>query len=114
MALRKTKPESTFYTTSHDFIPLFTNGRWDAHKSIIWVINSFLIFFIYKNIAGLLAKTKMHCWNIAVISAQCFWTGGDLLYLLSGGIWPRKAEIKQHVIQRCCRTRHLSSARDLV
>ena len=97
--------------------PLFINERWDAHKSIVWVgavINSFSTFFVYKNIVVLLAKTKMHCWNIAMISAQCFWTGGDLLYLLSGGIWPREAEIKQHVIQGCCRTRHLSSACDLV
>lgn len=73
----------------------------------------FRLFSFIKMLLFYLPKQKTYCCNIAVISAQCFRTGGDLLYLLSGGIWPREAEIKHHVAQSCCRARHLSSARDL-
>lgn len=83
---------------------------------IVWVgavsqLFSFIKMLLFHSES---AKTKIYYCNIAVISAQCFRTGRDLLYLLSGGIWPREAEIKQHVIQSCCRTCHLSSACDLV
>lgn len=114
MAYRKTKTKNIFIkclTTSYYFI-----YKWKRRCTwkYCWGWCCFSIVFIYKNGAVSLAKTKIYCCNIAVILAQCFRTGGDLLYLLSGGIWPREAKIKQHVIQSCCRTRHLSSACDLV
>lgn len=80
----KLSPKVVLYNISslHSIIYKCEMGCTQKHCLGWCLYKQFWVFFlIYKNISVLFAKTKISCRSIAVISAQCFWTGSDLLYL---------------------------------